>query len=572
MKYLTILAVLGLVACGDSGPDDANQDPRDAGEDAASDDVPDAAQPDAADTRNDMDDADPDLARPDATPDIGDDGARADASPDAPDADLADAPDTPDTDGDAGVEETQCPEGDVPDVRFDGDGRYRVLADLTLRGVAARTITVYLPPGYDGAQERYPVLYMHDGQNLFDPRRAAFGVEWGVDETLDALVAAGEIRTWIVVGIDNSGAGRIDDYTATRDEDRRAGGSADAYVDAVANEIKPIIDAHFRTMCGRNNTAVAGSSLGGIVSLHAGVRHGDIFGRIAAVSPSLWWNNRAPIRQFADSATQPLRLWLDAGSEESSREGTLTNDLTRNVREVAALARARGLRDGRALGTLEDQGAAHNEASWSRRLPAILLFLLGSDNFNDRDPAGLRLWAWDARVAEVGGRVALTVEAQFTGGGRLTLPPSEISWTTESPDVVTVEDGELVGHAVGTATIRATWREQTAELTIQVGTPLATLRFEVTVPVQTPDDAIVHLTGSVDGLGPWDPAGLPLRGDGLWVGELQLPVGTELEFKATRGSWETVEKDRQGDEIDNRRWRVDGDETVAFTVARWADQ
>jgi predicted alpha/beta superfamily hydrolase len=571
MRYLMFCLLLALGACADTS-DDVPAD-GDAATDASSDAPGDAVEdggPDDADTADTAGDADPTDAT-DASGDVGD------AAPDTPDGadaptdtnDTGDASDAADGDGaDATPEDTVCPDGDIPDVSFSGNGRYRALPDLPLAGVPARTVTVYLPPGYDDGDERYPVLYMHDGQNLFDPRRAAFGVEWQVDETIDALVEDGAIRPWIIVGVDNSRA-RIDDYTATVDPDRGAGGNADAYLRALTEEIKPIVDAHFRTLCGRSNTAVAGSSLGGIVSLRAGINHADVFGRVAAVSPSLWWNSRAPLRAFeAFDGPLPLRLWLDAGSEESSREETLTNDLTRNVREVAGIARDRGLRDGVTLGTLEDQGAAHNEASWARRLPAIFLFLLGDDDFNEIPTTGLDLWVWD-RTAPLGQPIAVSAEASFASGGRLTLPHTAITWSSDDPEIATVVDGNLVQHTDGTTTVHGRWRGQAASL--PVGSATATLRFEVTIPGNSPDGTI-YVTGDAESLGPWDPAGLALTDTGTWTGTLQLPVGAELAFKITRGTWETVEKDRNGAEIADRRWLVEGDETVVVQVARWADQ
>ena len=192
---------------------------------------------------------------------------------------------------DAGLEDAGGQDGgDLPAVQMVEDGRYWHLGPMSYPGLLDRVVDVYLPVDYDSdPQARFPVLYMHDGQNLFDPMQAAFGVAWEVDETLDALTAAGHVPACIVVGVHNT-AGRMEDYTPDVDP-TYGGGAGDLYADFLAEVLKPVIDAHFRTQPGRETTAVMGSSLGGLISLHIFTRHPDVFGRVGAVSPSLWWND-----------------------------------------------------------------------------------------------------------------------------------------------------------------------------------------------------------------------------------------------------------------------------------------
>src|SRR5262249_44323272 len=145
-----------------------------------------------------------------------------------------------------------------------------------------RRLIVWLPPGYNTRQQRYPVLYMHDGQNLFDDATSFLG-EWHADETATMLIEQKRIEPIIIVGVENTGTSRLDEYTPTEGEDRtgattrRAGGRGELYAQFLIQEVKPFIDANYRTLPDREHTAVAGSSLGGLISLYLGYQHGDVF-------------------------------------------------------------------------------------------------------------------------------------------------------------------------------------------------------------------------------------------------------------------------------------------------------
>ena len=155
-----------------------------------------------------------------------------------------------------------------------------------------RTVTVYLPPGYEADHaRRYPVLYLHDGQNIFD-RATSVGEEWHVDETAQEMIEAGKMAPVIVVGIWNTGVHRIDEYAPTLREDKGGGGKADDYGKMLVQELKPFIDQTYRTLPGAGNTAMGGSSLGGLVTMHVGLRYPTVFSRLAVLSPSVWWDDR----------------------------------------------------------------------------------------------------------------------------------------------------------------------------------------------------------------------------------------------------------------------------------------
>lgn len=233
-----------------------------------------------------------------------------------------------------------------------------------------RDLLVYLPPSYDTSERRYPVLYMHDGQNLFDPAYAFGGVTWRVPEAMDTGAADGSIAEAIVVGPENAGGARIDEYTPTADP-QYGGGRGDLYLRMLVEELKPRVDTEFRTRPGRATTALVGSSLGGLISSYAGVRRPDVFGLIGAMSPSTWWDNQMLLGEVSGTRAapdRPLRVYLDVGT---------VNDGKAETDQLAQRYRAAGYVDAQSLRYVVQTGANHSETYWAQRLPGGLQFLLG---------------------------------------------------------------------------------------------------------------------------------------------------------------------------------------------------
>ena len=233
-----------------------------------------------------------------------------------------------------------------------------------------REIWTYLPPGYEESGERrYPVLYLNDGQNLFDSRIGFGGRSWTVGETIDAMVAMGSIRPIIVVGIGHAGSHRADEYTPTRDTRHGAGGGAGLYGQLVVNELKPEIDETFQTDPARESTGIGGSSLGGLVSLYIGAHWPEVFGRVISMSPSIWWDKRHILKLIRRLPINPRpRIWLDSGGREG--KGQLPD-----VRRMRKLLESKGWIEGIDLRHVEDPVARHEEPAWGKRLPEALAFL-----------------------------------------------------------------------------------------------------------------------------------------------------------------------------------------------------
>jgi len=234
---------------------------------------------------------------------------------------------------------------------------------------AARDLIVYLPAPYEWQPDRrYPVLYLQDGQNIFDPATSFAGVAWGMKETADRLIAEGKIRPLVIVGIYNTGKQRIREYTPSR-APKQGGGAADRYGRMLLEEIKPFIDSEYRTLAGPANHGLGGSSLGGLLTIYLGLRFSNIFGRLAVLSPAIWWDQRW-ILGFAGRLrvkSRP-RIWLDTGTQE----GIHTASDARKMRDVL---QQKGWHEGRDLHYEEIQGGQHNEAAWAQRAAPFLQFL-----------------------------------------------------------------------------------------------------------------------------------------------------------------------------------------------------
>lgn len=238
-----------------------------------------------------------------------------------------------------------------------------------------RRLFVYLPPSYGTSEKRYPVLYMHDGQNSFDAATSYSG-EWQVDETMEALSLEG-IEA-IVVGVANagSGSGRTDEYSAHVHSVWGGGGGADAYIDFLAHKVKQLVDGTFRTLPGREYTGMMGSSMGGSISLYGLLTRPDVFGFAGVMSPAFWWSEGTIFELVESLAYTGGRIYMDVGDDESpeipGRREAYLDDAIR----MEALLRGKGYTE-ETLCFVIEAGGGHGEAAWARRLPGALRFLLG---------------------------------------------------------------------------------------------------------------------------------------------------------------------------------------------------
>jgi predicted alpha/beta superfamily hydrolase len=251
--------------------------------------------------------------------------------------------------------------------------RHRQFPSRTLGN--RRDILVYLPPGYRRfLRRRYPVLYLQDGQNIFDVATAFGGVEWGVDETAQGLIRRKLIEPIIIVGIANTGPDRIHEYTPTRGiidstgkRKKRSRGLAPKYAKFLIEELKPFIDSRYRTKPEAESTGLGGSSLAGLLVMALGLWFSNVFSRLAVLSPSVWWDEEMIVREvLALEQKLPLRIWLDTGTAEPGWE---------RARNLCAALVERGWNLHDDLEYHEIERADHSEAAWAARVDPVLRFL-----------------------------------------------------------------------------------------------------------------------------------------------------------------------------------------------------
>lgn len=218
-----------------------------------------------------------------------------------------------------------------------------------------RRIWLYFPPNYSFSGLSYPVMYMHDGQNIFD-KPTSFAGEWEVDEAMQQIIAQGGQQA-ILVGIDNGGATRTDEYSPWVNPNY-GGGEGDDYIDFIVNTLKPYIDANYRTLPDRDNTAIMGSSLGGLISHYGGLSRQDIFSKVGILSPSYWFSEDAYTLVRQEGKQYPMRFFLLAGGMESAT-------MVPNMYRMADSLAVQGFDTSEVKAVVKNDGT-HSEWFWGR--------------------------------------------------------------------------------------------------------------------------------------------------------------------------------------------------------------
>lgn len=241
-----------------------------------------------------------------------------------------------------------------------------------------RKIRVWTPPGYEQGKaqgRRYPVLYMHDGQNCFDAASSFAGVEWGCDEAATTLIEQGKVRPLIIVGMDNTGGTRAEEYNPPYTRYLGKQNRGDEYLRFIVEEVMPFINEKYSTRTGREHTGIGGSSFGGNASLYAVMERPDVFGRAIVESAAVFLDNAAIVNKVREHDRWPIRMFVAVGTAETARSGDAKAfaDLNRDMME---LMRSKGLGEDR-LVTVVEEGARHFEAAWAKRFPGALEFVFG---------------------------------------------------------------------------------------------------------------------------------------------------------------------------------------------------
>lgn len=223
-----------------------------------------------------------------------------------------------------------------------------------------KKIWVYLPVNYDTSTKKYPVIYMHDAQNLFDTK-TSFSGEWRIDETLDSLKA-----NVIVIGIEHGNHKRIDELTPFKNE-QYGGGKADAYLDFIVSDLKPYVDKTYRTKANKNNTAIMGSSLGGLVSYYAGLKYAKIFGKVGCFSPSFWFSDE--IYKLTENTKKiNTKIYLMCGDSESE-------DMVADMEKMVDTIRGKRCDCLNLTKMTVVKNGKHNEKLWAKEFAKAYLWL-----------------------------------------------------------------------------------------------------------------------------------------------------------------------------------------------------
>jgi len=244
-----------------------------------------------------------------------------------------------------------------------------------------RLLRVWLPPDYDGfGAAHYPILYLNDGQNLFEATTAFAGVHWQAGETATRLISERKIPPLIIVGIDNTKT-RIQEYIPYRSKDPKVvHPSGRSYPEFLRREVMPLIEQRYKVSKGPENTGLGGSSLGGLITLYTQFAMPGVFGRLLIESPSLFVANKKILEENRRFCGWPQRIYLAMGTREVGHEEKDAKILD-GVRELESMLRSCGLGEDR-LKVRIDEGAGHNEAAWAARFPEALEFLYSSSAGN----------------------------------------------------------------------------------------------------------------------------------------------------------------------------------------------
>ncbi|MFC5700741.1 alpha/beta hydrolase [Cohnella faecalis] len=422
-----------------------------------------------------------------------------------------------------------------------------------------RDIFVYLPPSYDiSITDRYPVLYAHDGQHIFAADHK--GGSWNVHATVDRLSRESLMREIIVVAVSSISDQRVSEYFHDNpgvSETFHAKCSGEVYERFLVEEVKPLIDNTFRTLPDRDNTAIIGSSAGGLVSYHIGFRRPDVFGHVGILSPffvhtvvkeaeSALEQNEDPISKLPIyekfSTKPPIRIWLDIGGAE----GLL---MVEDVREAADRLVDQGFKPGNDLMFLLDPEAGHTQQDWANRMASPLLYFFGRIG----KPASLEMLG--RRKIGLNGRSAcLYPNVTYDSGFRTSLLEAEYS--VDRPEILSIaSDGRVTPLSIGEAKITVRFGGLEHSVGIEVVQELSDrveIEFSVEVPPSTPVNAPIH-------------AGLeiPKKKDGLYQGRFQLPRDLIFDVKVSRGFGF---HEKRGS---SRRFSTSESQSLHFVVEEW---
>ncbi|WP_261304278.1 alpha/beta hydrolase [Paenibacillus andongensis] len=422
-----------------------------------------------------------------------------------------------------------------------------------------RDIFVYLPPSYRYEKSKhYPVLYMHDGQNIFHP--AFNGYSWQVNETVDRLIQNHTMEEIIVVGIPNMGAERADEFTHEMEgilhqsDKVQIKPKGQLYEAFIIDELKPYVDSVFRTLTDPDHTALMGSSRGGQVTYHIGFRRPDIFGKLAIISPYFYCVDpmtleETPVYHAFNMKQSTSRIWIDLGGSE----GTLV--MEKHVREVAEKLLDLGYGADKELIYFNAPGAVHSEKDWALRLSSPLIHFFGEKG----KERSLSLHGSE-EVGLTGPKCRLNPILDFQTGFQMSL--LRATYEVEDHRILNVlNDGTVVPLEEGETSVTVKYRDLEAAKSIRVvhaQKEHVTLEMVVHVPANTPENIKIYA---------WFPF-IHNRGNDTYYNQLQVPLHAQFVYQISRED-RSVEVDHTGKPV-QRKYKALSDSKVEITVEHWS--
>lgn len=425
-----------------------------------------------------------------------------------------------------------------------------------------RNIRVYLPRSYDkDPTRRFPVLYMHDGQNIFEPENNMFHKSWNVHKTADLLINEGLMKEIIIVGIDNNQE-RSSEYCHIAPEYKTYGrmgaqeysASREAkgmlYEKFILNSLKPYIDANFRTFTDRENTAMMGSSMGGLVTYYIGFRHPEVFGQLGIISPALHWLD---FNQLLAIPKEPMKVWMDTGEEEAY--------YVDNARSMLNHLLEHGFIAGKDIAYYQVPNAIHNEEDWAKRVKLPLLFLFGSIG----RPVSCKITG-RKEVGLHGMGVTVNPIVQYDSGFMMTDVQGK--YTSDDPNILEIyPNGMVLPKACGTTKVNYEMDgvKEFANYTVIDYLPdTVRIELEITVPAHTPKDSKVFVYA-----GGYHETQRNEQGNyGL---QFTIPRDWGYHFEVFLGEEHIGELDKDGQPVRRRLFQAVKDMKLECNVQRWAE-
>jgi len=427
-----------------------------------------------------------------------------------------------------------------------------------------RSIHIYLPSGYDmEIDKRYPVLYMHDGQNIFDPSASSSGTSWKIHHTADKLISEGKIRKLIIVGIEFKERGKEFSHSSWNRKkvewneyahfEYTVDGKGALYEDFIVNELKPYIDKNFRTLPEKENTALMGGSSGGLVTLNIGIRHPEIFNMLGIISPAFF---AMDLGILSGMKKKSLKMWFDTGEKEPC--------LLEDTKHVVDLLKARGYAEGKELIYYQVPDGFHSDKDWGERAEGTLIFFFGKMG----EPVHAELAGRD----EIGlDEDAVRINPVIYYNSGLIRSDLSASYIVENPEILEIKpDGTIIPKMEGTSRVEYKLNSIKVSKMYKIIKGLSKtvkIDIDIKVPESTPEEAILFVDT-------YSPVNLPMEkvSKGFYRGTFHLPRGLNVNYrlKMIGKNQINVEKDMDLHDIPFRHLYAIEDSEIHCIVNNWA--